>query len=161
MVVSTYFMVELNNRNALLRTYSRMVSCSLLMLDLTVLHLFSTTITAGIVQLCFILHLLFLFRSYQDKRSMGTIFFAFAMLGIASLWFIQIVFFVPVVWFLMAARLYSMTWRSFLASIMGLLAPYWFMGGFCCIRDARSSSPRTYSPSPHSTISSPTTCLRR
>src|SRR3712207_3957327 len=89
MAIATYFMVELNNRNVLMRTYSRMVSCSFLVLNLTCLDLFTASAATGTVQLCFVLHLIFLFQSYQDKQSMGSVFFAFAMLGIASLFFIQ------------------------------------------------------------------------
>lgn len=129
MAIATYFMVELNNRNVLMRTYSRMVSCSFLVLNLTCLDLFTANAATGTVQLCFVLHLIFLFQSYQDKQSMGSVFFAFAMLGIASLFFIQALFLVPLTWFLMMTRIMSMTWRGFFASIMGLIAPYWFVTG--------------------------------
>ena len=129
MIISTYFIVVLNNRNALMRTYSRMVSCGLLALNLITLRLYANNIAAGILQLCFILHLMFLFHSYQDKRSMGSIFFAFVMLGISSLFFIQVLFLVPFVWFLMTTRILSMTWRSFFASIIGILLPYWCIAG--------------------------------
>ncbi len=130
MIVSTYFMVELNNQNALMRTYSRMVSCALLVLILINLPLYAHNTAVGIIQLCFILHLRFLFHSYQDKRSMGSIFFAFTMLGICSLFFIQILYLVPIIWYVMGTRILSMTGRSFFASIIGLLLPYWCIAGF-------------------------------
>ena len=52
-ILSTFLMVELNNRNALMRTYSRMVSCSFLVL-ITIASLPHPSLRANIVTLCFI-----------------------------------------------------------------------------------------------------------
>ena len=46
-------------------------------------------------------------------------------LGIASLVDIHILFFVPVFWLMMIIIVYSFSWRTFLASLVGLLTPYW------------------------------------
>ena len=119
-------MMELNNVNALIRIYSRMVSCSFLVLAVMSQYLV-VDVRCGIVQACFIAFYLFLFSAYQDNRAMGRVFYAFLMLGIASTMFVQILFFVPLVWVLLCTNLMVRSFRAFVSSLFGLLVPYWFM----------------------------------
>lgn len=128
-VVSTMLMIALNNRNALIRIYSRMVSCSYIAIAAASTFLFHN-IEASIVGTCFILFYLILLRSYQDKRAPGIVFYAFTCLGVASTQFVQILYFVPVLWILMASNLMAITRKMFCASLLGILAPYWFLGGY-------------------------------
>lgn len=128
--ISTYLMVTLNNRNALIRIYSRMVSCSFLALNTMLIFLY-TSLQGCITQLCFIMFLLFMFMAYQDKKAPGLAYYAFLCLGIASTQFIQIVFYVPVIWILMASNLMAMSSRMFIASLLGLITPYWFIAVYC------------------------------
>lgn len=129
LVLAVFLLVQLNNANALIRVYSRMVSCSFAVLS-TAAFFPSPRIEGGVVSLCVIAAYLCLFSTYQDRRSMGRVFYAFLFLGIASTVFVQILFFVPVLWLLMAVNLLSLSWRNFWASILGLAFPYWFVGGF-------------------------------
>lgn len=126
LAVSSFLMMELNNVNALIRIYSRMVSCSFLVLAVMSQYLV-LDVRCGIVQACFIAFYLFLFSAYQDNRAMGRVFYAFLMLGIASTMFVQILFFVPVVWVLLCTNLMVRSFRAFVSSLFGLLVPYWFM----------------------------------
>lgn len=126
LAVSSFLMMELNNVNALIRIYSRMVSCSFLVLVVMSQYLV-VDVRCGIVQACFIAFYLFLFSAYQDNRAMGRVFYAFLMLGIASTMFVQILFFVPVVWVLLCTNLMVRSFRAFVSSLFGLLVPYWFM----------------------------------
>lgn len=126
LAVSSFLMMELNNVNALIRIYSRMVSCSFLVLAVMSQYLV-VDVRCGIVQACFIAFYLFLFSAYQDNRAMGRVFYAFLMLGIASTMFVQILFFVPVVWVLLCTNLMVRSFRAFVSSLFGLLVPYWFM----------------------------------
>ena len=126
LAVSSFLMMELNNVNALIRIYSRMVSCSFLVLAVMSQYLV-VGVRCGIVQACFIAFYLFLFSAYQDNRAMGRVFYAFLMLGIASTMFVQILFFVPVVWVLLCTNLMVRSFRAFVSSLFGLLVPYWFM----------------------------------
>lgn len=128
-VLSTLMMVALNNSNALIRIYSRMVSCSFIVMTCAQTFLFSSLRSAG-VGLAFILFYLSLLRSYQDKRAPGIVFYSFACLGIASVFFVQILYFVPVLWILMSTNLMAMTHRMFWASILGIILPYWFAAGY-------------------------------
>lgn len=127
--VSTYLMVEMNNRNALIRTYSRMVSCSFLLLTTMAAFAFISAETFGI-QLCMIIAYSILFSCYQDKHARGKFFYAFFFLGIASLFFIQILFFIPFIWILSAANLMAFSSRIILSSLIGVTAPYWFLAGY-------------------------------
>lgn len=125
LAVSSFLMMELNNANALIRIYSRMVSCSFLVLAVMSGFLFADT-KCGVVQMCFIAFYLILFSAYQDQRAVGKIFYAFAMIGAASILFVQILFFVPVIWILLCTNIMSGSVRGFVASLLGLLVPYCF-----------------------------------
>lgn len=129
LIVSTYMMLELNNTNALIRIYSRMVSCSYLMLAVMA-HFLLVSVPYGMVQLLFIGFLLLFFRCYQDKRAAGTVFYAYTMLGAASLFFVQVLYFVPIIWILLRTNIMAGNVRTLSASIIGLLMPYWCVGGY-------------------------------
>lgn len=122
--VSTYLMAELNNSYALIRIYSRMVSASFLVL-LCMTGLFSST-AGAIAQLCVVASYLTVFHCYQDKTATGWTFYTFVLIGLASLVQVHILYFVPFLWLLMLFNLQCMSWRTFFASIIGLLTPYWF-----------------------------------
>lgn len=79
LAVSSFLMMELNNANALIRIYSRMVSCSFIAFVVMAKFLL-VSLPCGIVQLFFIAFFLFFFKAYQDKRATGTVFYAFAHL---------------------------------------------------------------------------------
>lgn len=122
-------MVEMNNRNALIRTYSRMVSCSFLVLTTMAANLLYS-IDIWIVQLCMIASCTILLSCYQDKRAVGKVFYAFLLIGIASVFFIQVIFFVPFLWVMMCTNLMSFSMRGLFASLFGLLTPYWLLAGY-------------------------------
>ena len=123
--LSTYLMVEMNNINALIRIYSRMVSCTFLMLACCACFLFPS-LKGTVLQLCFISSIMVLFLGYQDKQSVGITYYGFLLLGIGSMAFVHVLFFVPLLWILMVTQLQSLSWRTWGASLFGLLTPYWF-----------------------------------
>ncbi|MGN0281610.1 MAG: hypothetical protein ACI4B3_04820 [Prevotella sp.] len=124
-VVSSYIMIELNTTFVLLRTYSRMVSCAFIVLSCCASFLFTET-DSSIVSLCYVAMFMPLFNGYQDKESVGWTFYAFLAFGVASLFWVQMFFFVPVTWILMGKCLQSLSLRTFMASILGIITPYWF-----------------------------------
>lgn len=128
--VSAYLMAELNNRNALIRTYSRMVSCSFLVLG-TMAAPVAGRLDVLAVQLCFIASYLLLCSSYQDKRAQGKMFYAFMFIGCASVIYPQALFFAPIFWVLSGTNLMAFSGRNFWASLIGLTLPYWFVCGYC------------------------------
>lgn len=123
-VVTTYLMVELNNTNALIRIYSRMVSCSFILLSCMATGTFASQ-GGAIVGLCFVAAYTTLLRCYQDREAAGWTFYTFFCLSLGSLVDIYILYYVPVVWALMAFRLQSFSLRTFTASLLGVAAPYW------------------------------------
>ena len=125
-LLSAYLMVELNNSNALIRIFSRMVSCSFLVLTCAACFIFPS-MAGAIVGLCFIATYTMLFRCYQDKASMGWTFYAFLCIGLASTASVHILYYVPLLWAMMYFQLTSFSLRTFSASLLGLITPYWFI----------------------------------
>lgn len=129
-IVSSMMMMLLNNSNSLIRIYSRMVSCTFMVLFCSATFLFGSLNTI-IVQALFILFFLSILRSYQDKKSQGIVFYSFLCIGIASVFFVQILYYVPFLWLLLATNLMAMNHKMFWASVLGLVLPYWFLAGYC------------------------------
>lgn len=128
-ITSTFTMLLLNNSNSLIRIYSRMVSCSFIVMTCAAPFLFASAKTTA-VQTCMALFYLSIARSYQDKRAPGIVFYSFAAIGTASLWFVQILYFIPFLWVIMASNLMALSNKMFWASIVGVVAPYWFIAPY-------------------------------
>ena len=128
--LASYLMVLLNNTHSLIRIYSRLVSCSFIILSCCACFLFPSW-RGGLVQLAFVAFYLILYLSYQDKRASGITYYAFVFLGIATIICPQLLCLLPVIWLLMATKLMSFSWRTWAASLLGLLTPYWF--GVCAM----------------------------
>ena len=122
--VSVYLMVEFNSQNLLIRIFSRMVSCSYIVLTCTAVFLFPSLLGA-VTQVCAIASLFLLFHAYQDKEAVGWVFYTFLCVGLGSLHHVQLLYYVPILWILMTWFIYCLSWRTFFASLLGLLAPYW------------------------------------
>ena len=122
----------LNNREALLPFYSQSISCSFLMLS-TLLFATCPSLSAAICALGFSAFLLILLPSYQDRRAPGTVYFAFIMLGVMSVYFIQVLCYLPFLWLAMRSKLMNLGYRSFFASLLGILTPYWFILGYLAL----------------------------
>ena len=124
--ITSYLMMVLNNQNALIRIFSRMVSCAFLVLSCAACFLLPD-IRGGIMQLFVVAAYLLLFQSYQNREATGITYYGSLMLGLASLAVPHILYFIPLLWLLMATNLLSLSWRTWLASLLGLLTPYWFL----------------------------------
>ena len=122
LAVSTLLMVQLNNINALIRIYSRMVSCSFLVLMSMVTFIFPG-LEQSLAALCFIVFLLIVCYAYQNPRAAGAVFYAFLFVGVASIFSVQILYFVPLFWIVLAFNLLAFSGRTFIASLMGLICP--------------------------------------
>ena len=72
----------------------------------------------------------FLFRSYQESNSSPNIYHAFVSLGIASLIHPLLLCFIPFVYWSMIAYLRSFSFKTFCASLLGILTPFWFYGAY-------------------------------
>ena len=127
--VSSYLMMLLNNQNVLIRIFSRLVSCAFLVLSCAACFLMPD-IREGIMQLFVIAAYLLLFQSYQNREAVGIVYYGFLMLGMASLAEPHILYFLPLLWLLMVTNLLNISWRTWFASLLGVLTPYWFISAW-------------------------------
>lgn len=123
-VLTAYAMAQMNIINALIRIYSRMVSCSFIAMSCAACFLFPS-LRGGFIQLCYAGTVTLLFMTYQDKQASGLAFYAYTLLGMAAIADVRILYLVPVMWLLTATQLQSLSGRTLSASILGLLMPYW------------------------------------
>ena len=128
-VLSVLLVMRINSKNLLIRIYSRSVSVAFIFLSCAAVLLFPS-LAGGIVQLCCIAALMLLFDSYQDQTAVGSYYYAFLLLGIGSMFDAHVIFYLPLLWFMMKIIVYSLSWRTFFASLLGLATPYWFMSGW-------------------------------
>ena len=125
---SSYLMVQLNNVHALIRVYSRMVTCTFIALSCAMCFLFPS-IQGAFTQLCIVAALLVLLTTYQDRQSAGRTYYAFLLWGLISLMYPHVLYLVPILWLLMTSIfLVSLSLRTWVASLLGLITPYWFYG---------------------------------
>jgi len=129
---SAFMMMILNNQNSLIRIYSRMVSCTFLVLTAMTAFLFEKYEPFA-VQMCMTAFYLAFFSCYQNKNTRGRMFYAFLFIGLASIFFVQILFLVPVLWIIMAGKLMVFNPKMFWASVLGVVTPYWFLAGYCLL----------------------------
>ena len=131
---SVYAMIHLNNINMMIRIYSRSVSAAYILLSCIAVWLFPS-MSGGVIQLCTVLVLLLLFSCYQDTDSRGRTFYIFLLISTISLMEPHYLLFVPLVWLLMSTTVYSISFRSLLASLIGLITPYWIYMGWMLFRN--------------------------
>lgn len=124
--ISAYIVVELNNSNVLLRVRSRMVASTFIFLSCLYVSGFHSLL-GGLSQICFITTLLLLFHTYQNRSLPGLTYYAFFSLSLSSLLYYEYLYYVPLLWVLMATRLQSLSLRTLMASIFGILTPYWLV----------------------------------
>lgn len=127
--VITFLLTELSNRHSLLRIRSRMVSVTYLMLMLVnpALH---TGAAHLIPSLCLVLCYFMLYSSYQKLQPAGYIYHSFFFAGIGSLfyapmWILALGFYVSIIF-----QLRNISWKSFVAGILGYLTPYWILAAY-------------------------------
>ena len=123
---TAYLLMELNNRNALLRIRSRMVSTTYLALMLACPHLHAWS-TSTVLPLCYGASYFLLFASYQKNRAEGYVFHSFLFASVASLFFPPFLVLMVGFYFSMIFQLRNFTGRTFMAGLLGMLVPYWFV----------------------------------
>ena len=124
-VLSVYLMMQLNNENLLIRIYSRMVSVSYILLSCAALFLFDSP-SGAFFQPALIASIFCLFKTYQDRSSAGWTYYTFLFLGLGSLLDVHALYLLPVFWLMMILTVYSFSWHTFMASLLGIATPYWF-----------------------------------
>jgi hypothetical protein len=123
-ILATYLMILLNNFNALIRIYSRAVTSAFIILSGVACFIFPS-LEGSIVTLGLMASLLTLFTTYQNREATGWIYYTFLFLGLASLAKVHLFVFIPIYWVMMII-ISNLSLRTFIASLFGLLTPYWF-----------------------------------
>ena len=128
-VLSVMMVMRINSKNLLIRIYSRSVSVAFILLSCAAIFLFPSW-EGALVQVCCIAALMLLCDSYQDNTSVGRAYYAFLLVGTGSMIDAHIIFYLPLLWVMMRVIVYALSWRTFLASLLGVITPYWFMFGW-------------------------------
>lgn len=124
MALCVYLMAEMNNRNALLRIRSRMVSCCFIMLmSMSSMLLLDTNVSLAL--LCFVAYQFLIFYTCQNPGAVGIVFYAFFFIGMASLISVHLLLLVPVLLLLLSRPLYGLSGRTMSAAVMATMVPYW------------------------------------
>ena len=122
-----YFLIELNNQFGIIRMRASMQTAIyfLLVTACPEMHL----LYAGdIVALAFLISIYFLFKSYQQSRAAGYLFYSFLFIGAGSILFPQLTV-LSVLWLFEAYRFQALTPRSFCGALLGWMLPYWMLFG--------------------------------
>lgn len=126
--LTAYLLIEINTAFTLIRTRTTLHVCFYIFLTTACLFLHPLQ-QATFVPLCFLIALSQLFRSYESAQAAGSIFHAFFFIGVGSLLFPQLLYFVPL-FYLGMISFRSLSAKSFFAGIIGLTVPYWFFFGY-------------------------------
>lgn len=123
--LTTFLIMELNNRYSLLRIRSRMMSVSYLAMMLVCPNLHVWDLEA-LVPAGLLLSYFMLFASYQKLRPEGYVFHAFLFNALVSLVYPPLILGMLPMCVCMIFQLRNFTWRTFMAGIFGAMIPYWF-----------------------------------
>jgi hypothetical protein len=121
-----YFLIELNNVYAIIRTRATVQTSFffLLVASCPELH---TAYTSILTTIPLVLSVFMLFRSYHVySDAPGIIFYSFLLLALSSMLSPKVIWFAPL-WFITMANFRSLTIRSIFAAIIGAALPYWFL----------------------------------
>lgn len=128
-----YLLVETNNSFALIRVRAS-AQTALYFLLASICPALYIVYSGQAASACFLLALIFLFRSYRGENTSACLFHAFAFAGAGSLFVPQYIWLTPLLW-IGAYDFCSLNMKSFVASILGWSFPYWFLLGYGYVTD--------------------------
>lgn len=121
-LVLTYMLMELNNRNQLLRIRSRMVSSTFL-LTLAACPWLHAALPLYLPAACLAGVYFLLFSAYQEKSASGRVFYAFVLVGVAAISLPPLACLAPLLLFALMVQLRTLSWRTFFGAVFGFLLP--------------------------------------
>ncbi len=125
LVLTAFIIQRISDIEMLIRDRTRLPFMLFVLLMSTNAGLFPFR-EVSVVLLCLVFMIYELFNSYQLPEATGKFFNAGALIGIAGLFMPQVLWFVPLLWIGMY-QFRSLSFRSFMASLIGLLIVYWFV----------------------------------
>ncbi|MGL4852534.1 MAG: hypothetical protein ACRC3Z_07825 [Phocaeicola sp.] len=132
-VLTSYLIIELNTSYSLIRTRTSF-HITLYVLFVTVSLFLHPFRYAWISLPLFLLSIHQLFSSYEAEDRVTPLFHSFLFLSIASYLVPQFLFFIPLAW-LGLLMFNSFSPRGFVASLLGILTPYWFVLGYSFLKE--------------------------
>ena len=131
-----YLMIEMNTTFTLIRTRTTLPTCIFVYLTTIFFFLHSFEWT-NFAPLAFLLAIFNLFLGYESTKSASHVFHSFLFIGLGSLGFPQLVYFTPLL-IISTITFRAMNAKSFLASILGLITPYWILFAYAFYQDEMS-----------------------
>ena len=134
MVVATCVLIEMNNRNLLLRIRSRLVSSTWLVSTaaISATHVYSDGLASAV---CVASALYLLFFTYQKRECQADTFHWALLIGVGSIFVPQVIVFMPLFLWHQTVFLRSMSLRSFCAAWVGCLFPLSLWAGYWIVSD--------------------------
>ena len=123
-----YLMIEMNTKFTLIRTRTTLPACIYWYL-ISIFFFIHTFEWSNFAPLAFLLSIFNLFMGYESSKAPIHVFHAFFFLGLGSLAFPQLIYFTFLL-IISTITFRAMNAKSFFASILGLLTPYWFLFGY-------------------------------
>lgn len=121
--VSTTMMVALNNSNALIRVYSRMVSAAFVAFTLTMPSWIDSTKMLP-MQCCFAVFLYMIMSVYHDSTQKGRLFYCFMFIGVASIICPPSLLLLPVWLLCLFTCIVAPSLRQIIAALLGIVYPW-------------------------------------
>lgn len=127
--MTAYVILETNNAYQVIRLRSRMMSSVWLfaLACLPFLHPFQPSLLAA---LFLVGSYYLLFRTYQQQQAVVDVFHTFLLLSVGSFFLPPMILLTPFYFWYLAVFMRSLSFRSFLSALVGLLLPFWFWGGW-------------------------------
>lgn len=144
LTIAAVLMMEMNTTHALIRIYSRMVSCSFIVMMVMACTMPESAVPANTLAaqtgvpwltdnalcagatMCMTAAYTVLFRTYQNHAAVTEMYYGSMLVSLASMLYVEALYFLPVIWLLSAFCLQAASWRNFFASLFGIVTPYWF-----------------------------------
>ena len=131
-----YLMIEMNTAFTMIRTRTTMPVCIFWMIA-TSLFFLRPFEWENLVPLAFLLSVYQLFQSYESSSPAIPIYHAFFFISLGSLVFPPFIYFAPILWGSMIP-FRSLSGKSLLASLLGIITPYWLLFGYAFYFDQMS-----------------------
>ncbi len=122
--LTTYVLIELTNVNVLLRVRSRLTS-SIFITLLAVCGFVHQLQPATIAALAVVCALYALFTTYERRQLTAPTFHSYLLLSLGSLALPPLLLLMPVLLFCQGVYMRSLSWRTFMAALIGTVVPYW------------------------------------
>jgi hypothetical protein len=129
MILIAFIIQRISDIEMLIRERTRIVFLLFVLLISTDVNLLPFK-EVTIVLLCLVFMINELFKAYQAPEATGKMFNTGVLIGISGLFMPQALWFTPLLWIGMYHFL-SLSYRSFVASLIGVLIIYWFVLAWC------------------------------